>query len=150
MGEKSGTEDRVISAARGRLSWRKRRFEKRRGRPVSTLPSWQSTPTGSPPPKPSLQRTLTTWTAGCSSSSIASAGWLVKISLNCKSLEAVDYLFPPLSCEVSPDYKEPLRSIDEARETYEELVATFPTSGRYWKAYIEQVGLLPGLVCFKV
>ena len=33
------------------------------------------------------------------------------------------------------------RSIDEARETYEELVATFPTSGRYWKAYIEQVGL---------
>jgi len=30
------------------------------------------------------------------------------------------------------------RSIDEARETYEELVATFPTSGRYWKAYIEQ------------
>ena len=39
MGEKSGTEDRVISAARGRLSWRKRRFEKRRGRPVSTWPS---------------------------------------------------------------------------------------------------------------
>jgi hypothetical protein len=33
------------------------------------------------------------------------------------------------------------RSIDEARETYEELVATFPTSGRYWKAYIEQVQL---------
>jgi len=30
------------------------------------------------------------------------------------------------------------RSIDEARETYEELVATFPTSGRYWKVYIEQ------------
>ena len=43
---------------------------------------------------------------------------------------------------------EPLRSIDEARETYEELVATFPTSGRYWKAYIEQVGLLPGPDCF--
>ena len=39
------------------------------------------------------------------------------------------------------DYIEPLRSIDEARETYEELVATFPTSGRYWKAYIEQVDL---------
>ena len=44
---------------------------------------------------------------------------------------------------------EPLRSIDEARETYEELVATFPTSGRYWKVYIEQVDLLPGPICFK-
>ena len=113
---------------------------------MSTLPSWRSTLTGSPPPKPSLQRTLTTWTAGCSSSSIASAGWLVKILLNCKSLEAVDHLFPP--CCVFPDYMEPLRSIDEARETYEELVATFPTSGRYWKAYIEQVDFLPGPVCF--
>jgi len=30
------------------------------------------------------------------------------------------------------------RSIDEARETYEQLVHIFPTSGRYWKTYIEQ------------
>ena len=30
------------------------------------------------------------------------------------------------------------RSIDEARETYEQLVQTFPTCGRYWKTYIEQ------------
>jgi len=30
------------------------------------------------------------------------------------------------------------RSIDEARETYEHLVVIFPTSGRYWKTYIEQ------------
>jgi len=30
------------------------------------------------------------------------------------------------------------RSIDEARETYEQLVLTFPTCGRYWKTYIEQ------------
>jgi len=34
---KSGIEDRVDSAARERLSWR--RLEKRRGRPVSTWPS---------------------------------------------------------------------------------------------------------------
>jgi hypothetical protein len=31
-----------------------------------------------------------------------------------------------------------LRSVDEARETYEQLVQTFPTCGRYWKTYIEQ------------
>ena len=30
------------------------------------------------------------------------------------------------------------RGIDEARETYERLVDTFPTCGRYWKIYIEQ------------
>ena len=30
------------------------------------------------------------------------------------------------------------RGIDEARETYEHLVDTFPTSGRFWKTYIEQ------------
>jgi len=30
------------------------------------------------------------------------------------------------------------RSVDEARETYEQLVQTFPTCGRYWKTYIEQ------------
>lgn len=29
------------------------------------------------------------------------------------------------------------RSIDEARETYEELVQIFPTSGKFWKNYIE-------------
>ena len=60
------------------------------------------------------------WTAGCSSSSTASAG-------TPGALGGQDELM--------------CRSIDEARETYEELVATFPTSGRYWKAYIEQVQL---------
>lgn len=29
------------------------------------------------------------------------------------------------------------RSIEEARETYEELVQIFPTSGKFWKTYIE-------------
>ncbi|XP_023339992.1 protein suppressor of forked [Eurytemora carolleeae] len=29
------------------------------------------------------------------------------------------------------------RSIDEARETYEEIISTFPSNGRFWKAYIE-------------
>ena len=31
-----------------------------------------------------------------------------------------------------------IRSVDDARETYERLVSVFPTSGRYWKTYIEQ------------
>ena len=39
LGGKSGIVDRVDSATRERLSWRKRRLEKRRGRPVSTWPS---------------------------------------------------------------------------------------------------------------
>ncbi len=31
------------------------------------------------------------------------------------------------------------RSVDDAaRDTYERLVALFPTSGRFWKTYIEQ------------
>ena len=30
------------------------------------------------------------------------------------------------------------RGVDDARETYERLVSVFPTSGRYWKTYIEQ------------
>ena len=73
--------------------------------------------------------------------------------LDCKSCWTVKTwrqlnTYSSLSCYVFSDYMEPLRSIDEARETYEELVATFPTSGRYWKAYIEQVDLLPGPVCF--
>jgi len=29
------------------------------------------------------------------------------------------------------------RGIDEARETYEEIIQVFPTNGRFWKAYIE-------------
>lgn len=29
------------------------------------------------------------------------------------------------------------RSIDEARETYEEIISVFPSNGRFWKAYIE-------------
>jgi len=29
------------------------------------------------------------------------------------------------------------RGIDEARETYEEIIQIFPTNGRFWKAYIE-------------
>lgn len=30
------------------------------------------------------------------------------------------------------------RKIDDARQFFERLVAQFPTSGRYWKIYIEQ------------
>jgi hypothetical protein len=30
------------------------------------------------------------------------------------------------------------KKIDEARPVYERLVSQFPTSGRYWKLYIEQ------------
>ena len=30
------------------------------------------------------------------------------------------------------------RKIDDARQYFERLVAQFPTSGRYWKVYIEQ------------
>ena len=30
------------------------------------------------------------------------------------------------------------KKIDEARPVYERLVNQFPTSGRYWKLYIEQ------------
>jgi len=31
-----------------------------------------------------------------------------------------------------------IRKIDDARTYFERLVAQFPTSGRYWKMYIEQ------------
>ena len=34
--------------------------------------------------------------------------------------------------------KTSFRGVDDARETYERLVSVFPTSGRYWKTYIEQ------------
>ena len=30
------------------------------------------------------------------------------------------------------------RRIDESRDTFERLVTYFPTSGRFWKIYIEQ------------
>ena len=31
-----------------------------------------------------------------------------------------------------------LRTIEDARKTYERLVSQFPSAGRYWKIYIEQ------------
>lgn len=31
-----------------------------------------------------------------------------------------------------------LRKIDEARKIFEEVVDTFPTSGKFWKMFIEQ------------
>ena len=48
---------------------------------------------------------------------------------------------PSVSAVFSEKYSKkfyPVRSIDEARETYERLVEIFPTCGRYWKLYIEQ------------
>ena len=36
------------------------------------------------------------------------------------------------------------KKIDDARDTFEKIVTLFPTSGRFWKVYIEQEVLKQG------